>query len=167
MSGEPPKTCQGPEPQSGQAARAGGPAEAVAGAVAGAAAGWAAASVASNVGGTAEDVPGAGATVGSGGAGTGETPSADAGASGADLAACSCPPAASITLLLFSSSIFCIRSIASFSARGNSGAGSPNFVPAFNPPHARFTKNDFFAASEISPCPSCRQTFAAESGRIG
>jgi len=42
--------------------------------------------------------------------------------------------AASMALLLFLSSIFCIRSIASFSARGNSGAGSPNFVPALSPP---------------------------------
>ena len=53
----------------------------------------------------------------------------------------SCSLAASTALRLFSSSRFCIRSTASFSARGKSGAGSPNWVPAFNPPHARSVRN--------------------------
>ena len=61
---------------------------------------------------------------------------------GATVSAFAAPPAASMTVLLFASSRFCIRSTASFSARGNSGAGSPNFVPAFNPPHASSVKNE-------------------------
>jgi hypothetical protein len=87
---------------------------------------------------------------------------------GSELAAPLSPPlAASTTLKLFCSSIFCIRSTASFSARGKSGAGSPNFVPARNPPHAISVKKACLAASAISPCPSCRHTFAADSGKIG
>ena len=58
--------------------------------------------------------------------------SAAVGASGAEVGAFSGLPAASTALRLFSSSRFCIRSIASFSARGKSAAGSLNLVPAAN-----------------------------------
>ena len=89
------------------------------------------------------------------------------GASGADFSASCLLLAASIAFLLFSSSRFCIRLIASFSARGKSGAGSPNRVPAFNPPHARSVRNACFAASAISPWPKLLPHLGCRIGQDG
>ena len=76
--------------------------------------------------------------------------------------------AASTALRLFSSSRFCIRSTASFSARGKSGAGSPNFVPGLqSAPREILSKMHSCAASANLALPKLPPTLAAASGRMG